>query len=105
MKTFKPLAVLLATLLTCGAAAGATACGDEKKQVNAGGDLSIYIWNEDGTTPEGFDDVLTYFNDTYSSELGFKVKFKFDTQSDYKQNLNLAMAAGQNSYDLVFDAG
>lgn len=83
-----------------------SACGKKDDSSSSDGNkvLSVYIWSEDGKTPEGFDEVLSYFNKNYSSELGFTVKFKFDTQSDYKQNLNLSMAAGENNYDLVFDA-
>lgn len=84
---------------------GAVACTKQPGGPAASGALQIYIWNDDGTTPDGFDEVLSHFNKTYAPELGFEVNFKFDTQSDYKQNLNLAMAAGQNKYDLVFDAG
>lgn len=100
MKKIRNLAAvaLSAVLLTTGAVACTTQKGGNT------GALQIYIWNSDGSTPEGFTEVLDYFNETYAPELGFKVNFKFDTQSDYKQNLNLAMAAGQNQYDLVFDA-
>ncbi len=105
MKSIK-LKNIAVTALAAGLLLGTAACGGGgEKPKTPTGDLSIYIWNDDGTTPDGFDDVLQYFNDHYASDLGFKVKFKFDTQSDYKQNLNLAMAAGQNSYDIVFDAG
>lgn len=96
--------VMSLTLFATGVAAAG--CSKPENGGNAGDKtLNIYIWNDDGSTPDGFDDVLTYFNSTYGPELGFNVKFKFDTQSDYKQNLNLAMAANQKDYDMVFDAG
>ncbi len=103
MTKFKKFAVVALAATMC---IGAAACSNGNgNNTNKGGPLQIYIWNSDGSTPEGFGDVLDHFNKTYAPELGFEVKFKFDTQSDYKQNLNLAMAAGQNNYDLVFDAG
>ncbi len=82
-----------------------TACGDKKE----GGDsdpntVRIYLWSDTGTTPDGFNEVVNKFNTEYGPELGFKVSFKFDTQSDYKEKLNLSMSANQRDYDMVFDA-
>ncbi|MDE5548249.1 MAG: hypothetical protein K2J30_04580, partial [Clostridia bacterium] len=46
---------------------GAVACGTEKGGNK--GALQIYIWNSDGSTPEGFTEVLNHFNQTYAPEL------------------------------------
>lgn len=100
MKKFlKTIALCLAAVLSLGLFACDKGGKGGKSDV-----LSIYIWNDDGSTPEGFQEVLDYFNKTYGPELGFTVSFKFDTQADYKQNLNLAMAADSGQYDMVFDA-
>lgn len=82
---------------------GVVACDNGNE--NTDNVLRIYLWNETGATPEGFQEVVDYFNTTYGPELGFTVNFRFDTQSDYKQNLNLSMSASGTDYDLVFDAG
>lgn len=106
MKKWRRWCVLgLSAIMVCGAAACTPNPDDKGNGGGSGEELSIYIWSSDGQTPAGFDGVLKHFNDTYADDLGFKVKFKFDTQSDYKQNLNLAMAAGESDYDMVFDAG
>ena len=101
MRIFKRLLVLS---LAAATVFGVSSCGEKKQTSSASGELNIYIWNDDGSTPDGFNDVLSYFNEHYAPDLGFTVKFKFDTQSDYKQNLNLSMAANENKYDMVFDA-
>lgn len=93
-------ALLLALLL----ALGAVACAKDGSDGTGDNVLRFYLWSDDGDTPDGFDEVVNYFNTTYGGDLGFTVSFKFDTQSDYKQNLNLSMASSGSEYDVVFDA-
>ncbi len=81
-----------------------TACGDGAGSGDGGSEVRIFLWSDTGSTPDGFDEVVNYFNTTYGPELGLTVKFTFDTQDQYKQKLNLAMSAKQNNYDMVFDA-
>jgi len=81
-----------------------TACGDGAGSGDGGSGVRIFLWSDTGSTPDGFDEVVNYFNTTYGPELGLTVKFTFDTQDQYKQKLNLAMSAKQNNYDMVFDA-
>ncbi|MDR1093319.1 MAG: hypothetical protein LBL66_04140 [Clostridiales bacterium] len=91
------VAAALAVALGVGALGGCAPKGDA-------GDARFYLWSDDGATPAGFADVLGAFNEGAGREMGVKLQFSFDTQSDYKQNLNLAIASGQNKYDAVFDA-
>ena len=66
--------------------------------------IRFYLWSSDGGQPAGFAEVLQTFNEGAGKDLGVELAFSFDTQSDYKQKLNLAMASGQDQYDVVFDA-
>lgn len=66
--------------------------------------IRFYLWSADGGEPAGFSEVLQTFNEGAGKELGVELAFSFDTQDDYKQKLNLAMASGQDQYDVVFDA-
>lgn len=100
MKGFKKIVVLL---LAAFMIFGASACGSKSKGDDST-EVRIYLWSDNGSTPEGFDEVVNHFNTTYGPQLGLTVKFSFDTQDDYKQKLNLSMSADQNNYDMVFDA-
>ncbi len=100
MKRFKLLSVMLAAVIAAGCA-GLTGCKDK----NSGSDaIRFYLWSDTGSTPAGFDEVVETFNEGAGKELGLQVQFSFDTQSDYKQKLNLSIASNQNDYDVVFDA-
>lgn len=79
----------------------AASCGGNKGGTDT---IRFYLWSADGGEPAGFSEVLKTFNDGAGKELGVELAFSFDTQSDYKQKLNLAMASGQDQYDVVFDA-
>ena len=81
----------------------ATACGGDDNKTSSS-DIRFYLWSSDGAKPAGFDKVLDAFNNGAGKDLGVKLSFAFDTQGDYKQKLNLAMASGQDQYDVVFDA-
>ena len=82
----------------------ATSCGDKGKTEGQTSDIRFYLWSSDGSNPAGFSKVLDQFNNGAGKDMGINLSFAFDTQGDYKQKLNLAMASGQDQYDVVFDA-
>ena len=101
MRKFKSVLVMA---LACLMGFSVAACANNNPGGGADNVLRIYLWSDDGDTPDGFPEVVDYFNETYGEDLGFTLSFKFDTQSDYKQNLNLSMASSGSEYDMVFDA-
>ncbi|MDR2822675.1 MAG: hypothetical protein LBV58_03900 [Acholeplasmatales bacterium] len=76
----------------------------DKDSNNDDSEIRFYLWSDDGGVPSGFNEVLKNFNENAGKELDLSLKFAFDTQADYKQNLNLSIASGQNNFDVVFDA-
>lgn len=93
------LACALATLTTLSLCA--TSCGGKQGGTDT---IRFYLWSADGGEPAGFSEVLDTFNEGAGKKLGVELSFAFDTQNDYKQKLNFAMASGQDQYDVVFDA-
>lgn len=83
----------------------ALACSTKDNSDKDASKIRFYLWNSDGKAPAGFDEVVKQFNDTSGKDLGFELSFKFDTQSKYKEQLNLSMSAGEKNYDVYFDAG
>ena len=100
MKSIKILLISLALTLF-----GVLASCGEDETPQESTELHIYLWSDDGAVPKGFNSVVNFFNEHFQDELGLTLKFSFDTQSDYKTKLNLAIASKKKDYDLVFDAG
>jgi len=95
-KTFLMITMLLLSLvlIACGGDNG----GETEK-------IRFYLWNADGSYPQGFEEVVNTFNEGAGKDLNISLDFSFDTLDDYKTQLNLTMSANQDTYDVVFDAG
>jgi ABC-type glycerol-3-phosphate transport system substrate-binding protein len=97
----KVLACMLAVLLVF----PLFACNKEGGGDDADKVIKFYLWHPEADTPAGFQSVIDLYNSTYAAgNGGYTLDFTFDTQNDYKEKLNMYFSAGQDDFDILFDA-